>query len=148
MADINRDDIRRCLGLAVQILDDLPRWLRPASNMNDMRAILNGEDSGRDGQIIVQAVATALAWRSQQAITDVIGAGLSATAPEDRQRVYTAFARLDNRMQEFSALFKLVQLCDARTFAVYYNETCDRMARAHRKADGDPDDPADDDLDG
>ncbi len=52
MSDVNEEDIHRMLGLAVQILEDMPDWLQPRSNMKDMWAILAGGDTGRNGLII------------------------------------------------------------------------------------------------
>ena len=60
------EDARRMLGLAMQILEDLPEWLQPASNMADMRTILAGGNTGRDELIISEAVNTALAWRTHK----------------------------------------------------------------------------------
>jgi hypothetical protein len=45
------NDLRRALGLAVQILEDMPEWLRPHSNMEAMRSLLAGNSTGRDGFI-------------------------------------------------------------------------------------------------
>ena len=50
-------NVRRVLGLAIQILEDAPGNLRPLSNIDDMRDLLKGETTGRDGLIVTHAVA-------------------------------------------------------------------------------------------
>ena len=95
----------------------MPQWLQPASNMDDMRDLLAGKDAGRDGLIMVEAVVTALAWRTQQALTVVVDAEGHS-----------------NRMNELHGLFELVQRCrDAWTFTVMYAQVCDRIARAAKE---------------
>jgi hypothetical protein len=106
------NDMRRAVGLAVQILEDVPEWLRPESNMSDMRDLLAGETTGRDGPILVEAVAVALAHRTIEIVS-------GSKSP----------AAFSNRIDEFTALFRLVRRADARLFAVRYVEMCDRLAR-------------------
>ncbi len=118
MTDVNQEDVHRMLGLTVQILEDLPEWLQRRSNMDDMRAILAGDNTGRDGLIITQAVATALAYRTQHAMAHALAANE---------------AGINNRLQELRSRFQLVQCCDAWLFAISYNEACDRIARAGEK---------------
>ena len=110
------NDTRRAIGLAVQILEDMPEWLQPHSNMLDMRKLLDGETTGRDGSILIQSIATAIAYRTQQIIAG------NPTTP-DNHAVYA------NRMHEFTALFEIVQRIDAWTFAVQYMTICDTFAR-------------------
>jgi hypothetical protein len=45
----------------------------------DLRRLLVGEDTGHDGIIIVEAVATVLAWRTQHAISHPVGPASSAS---------------------------------------------------------------------
>jgi anthranilate phosphoribosyltransferase len=109
------DDIRRVLGLAIQILEDMPEHLQPHSNIEDIRKILAGEETGRGPLIIAQAIATALAFRTQQALT-VVADGIGHV----------------NRMNEFSALFGLVQRCDVTTLTMYFVGACDQIAMAEK----------------
>ena len=115
------EDARRMLGLAMQILEDLPEWLQPASNMADMRTILAGGYTGRDELIISEAVATALAWRTQQATAHPI---------VDNEPGF------NNRLHEWESLFGLIQLCDAQLCAISYNQACNRIALAGREPHG------------
>ncbi|MHC2839808.1 hypothetical protein [Bradyrhizobium diazoefficiens] len=83
------EDIRSALGLAEQILQELPDELRP-----NMRALLTGEASVHDGLIIAEAIATALAITNPP-YRDGDDRDLRADA-------YNA------RMSEFATLFELV----------------------------------------
>src|SRR5215471_13474564 len=89
--------LHRALGLAIQILEELPDDLRPRSNIEDMKALLAGQSTGRDGLIQTEAVATALAHLSQRAL------GVSPYL--DRDRVDNAVAGLNNRTHDFRAVF-------------------------------------------
>jgi hypothetical protein len=82
----------RALGIAVQILEELPDELRPDSNIADMREMLAGNSTGRDGLILTQAVATALAFRAVNAMN----------VRRDYSNPEHAVAGLTNRNQEFS----------------------------------------------
>jgi hypothetical protein len=111
------DDVRRALGLALQVLEEQPKWLQPKSNMSDMRKLLNGQDTGRDGLILTEAIAVALAMRTLHILAHPAGQdGLS------------------NRLDEFRSLFTVVQQCDPWTFAVQFVGACDRFARAEAEA--------------
>jgi hypothetical protein len=110
------NDIRRALGLAVQILEDMPEWLQPLSNMDDMRDLLARESTSRDGAILTEAAATALAWRTLEIVE---APPLEAANAEVHIR----------RVEEFKALFALVKRIDASHFALRYVEMCDRLAR-------------------
>jgi hypothetical protein len=107
-------DTHRMLGLAVQILEEMPEWLRPKINTKDIHAILAGEDTGRNGLIMTEVVANALVFRTQQVI-DQPAAINSAN------------------IQKLFVLFQLVQHCDAWNFAVKYIEVLDRFGRAKRE---------------
>lgn len=107
-------DVRRALGLAVQILEELPDHLRPKSNIEDMRGLLEGQSSGRDGVIVVEAIATALAWRTQQMIAN----------PPRFDDTELGVQVHNNRLSELTALFELVRQADARTFAIYFVQAC------------------------
>jgi hypothetical protein len=111
--------LRRALGLAIQRLEELPDDLRPRSNIDDMKALLAGQSTGRDGLIQTEAVATALAHLSQRA--------LSVSPYLDRDRVDNAVAGLNNRMHDFRALFDLAKRCDAETLAIKFVEACSRL---------------------
>jgi hypothetical protein len=105
------NDTRRALGLAVQILEDSPDWLQPKSNVDYMRKLLAGKSSGRDGPIIAEAVAVALAHRTVEIVegSNSIEAYIS-------------------RIHEFVALFALAQRVDAGLLAISYVEMCERIA--------------------
>jgi hypothetical protein len=111
--------LRRALGLAIQILEELPDDLRPRSNLDDMKAMLGGRSTGRDGLIQTEAVATALAHLSQRAL------GVSPYL--DRDRVDNAIAGLNNRMHDFRAIFDLAKRCDAGTLALKSVKACSRL---------------------
>jgi hypothetical protein len=104
-------DIHRMLGLAVQILEEMPEGLRPKINTKDIHAILAGEDTGRNGLIMTEAIANALVFRTQQVI--------------DQPAAINSV-----NIQKLFVLFQLVQHCDAWNFAVKYIEVLDRFGRA------------------
>jgi hypothetical protein len=110
--DEARNAVRRALGLAIQIIEDLPDWLQPKSDMADMRALLDGESTGRDSLILVTAIALALAFRARHAMT-------VKSSPEG----------FVNRLEDFRTLFTVVQMCDPWTFAIKFTEACDRFSR-------------------
>ena len=90
------DNVRRALGLAVQILQDMPEWLQPGSNMDDMRDLLAGQSSGRDGLIIAEALAITLCWRTIELVE----------APPTGAAQGEVHAR---RIKELMDLFELLQ---------------------------------------
>jgi hypothetical protein len=120
------DNIRRALGLAEQILQELPTRRRPDSNIQDMRGLLDGRSSGRDDYIICEAIATALAWRKQ----DVIANPPNFEAQVDQHR-HPAFAQAEqahssvgtkvfsDRIDELRAVFDLVRQANAESFASF-----------------------------
>jgi hypothetical protein len=109
------ENMRRALGIAYQVLQELPVQLRPESDIEDMQQILEGKgtgDTGRDGLLICTAVATALAWRTRQ-------------WPKFNPDLTT------ERMYELISLFEVVrQIPDTRFFAIAYCGACDRFANA------------------
>lgn len=117
----HQETMRRALGLAVQILEEMPEELRPVSNIADMRRMMNGESTGRDGPIQMEAIATALAFRTRTAHD--AGAFINGEG---------GFIGLQNRMNEFRDLFALIQLCDPWTLAVKYAEVCGRLGEWRR----------------
>jgi hypothetical protein len=104
-------DTHRMLGLAVQILEEMPEGLRPKINTKDIHAIMAREDTDRNGLIRTEAVANALAFRTQQVI--------------DHPAAINGV-----NIQKLFVLFQLVQHCDAWNFAVKYIEVLDRFGRA------------------
>jgi hypothetical protein len=121
MEQLVEEDLRRQLGLAIQILEELPDKFRPASNIADMREILAGEWDGPDVRVtvlLVQAVATALAFRTLTV--------LNATRHDSRDEPY--MGGLENRIAEFQTLFELVKLADAGVLASYYAAACSGLA--------------------
>lgn len=115
------NDMRRALGLAVQALEDMPNWLRPESNMDDMRGLLDGKSSGRDGIILAQAVAIALCHRTLAIIETPPS---TAANSEVHSR----------RFEEFRDLFAIAKRIDPFLFAVDYVGMCDRLARSRKEA--------------
>ena len=105
------DDLQRALGIAVQVLEDLPERLRPESNIEDMKALIAGETTDRAGLLLVQAVATALAFRVQSALDNPQQWNRENTI-EDTEPV-----GFNNRVQEFTALLELAKSSDARMLA-------------------------------
>jgi hypothetical protein len=133
MADLNQEALRQALGLAVSILEDLPAHLRPARNMEDMRQLLAGRTSDRGGIIVMEAVSTALAFRTFNAMTYPIEfhnkMGLHG---KDRQDLAARSDRLNSRTQEFGALFALLATFDPYAMGSYYLEACSRLAAIDR----------------
>jgi hypothetical protein len=110
----------RALAIAVQVLEELPDELRPDSNIDDMREMLAGKSTGRDWLILTQAVATALAFRAMNAMR----------VSRDYSNPEHALAGLNNRNQEFSALFELVGQCNAPLLSLYFDQACGNLATA------------------
>jgi hypothetical protein len=110
----------RALAIAVQVLEELPDELRPDSNIDDMREMLAGKSTGRDWLILTQAVATALAFRAMNAMR----------VRRDFSNPDHAVAGLNNRMQEFSALFELAMQCNAPLLGLYFDQACGNLAAA------------------
>lgn len=104
------NELRRALGLAVQLLADLPEWLRPESDMDDMRMLLAGGSTGRDGYIIAQALATALVYRTRT----------GWPCPE---------AAYGTRMAELTALLAATRHVDPQLLAISWHAACERQAR-------------------
>jgi hypothetical protein len=77
------EELRNALATAVQILKDLPEEFQPKSNIEDMEEILAGRSSGRDGYIMMEAVAIALAWHTHRAIQHPLNPAL-AENPADQ----------------------------------------------------------------
>jgi hypothetical protein len=113
------ENIRRALGLAVAILEDMPERLQPRSNMEDMRELLAGGSTGRDGLIAAQAIATALAFRTWNAMTT-----------KHDYESEAAWVGVDNLRKEFRGLFVVAAMVDPGTFAMWYTEACGRFAQA------------------
>jgi len=89
----------------------MPESLRPKINTKDILAILASEDTGRNGLIMTEVGANALAFRTQQVIDQpaTINSG---------------------NIQKLFVLFQRVQHYDAWNFAVKYIEVLDRFGRA------------------
>jgi len=124
MEQLAEEDLRRQLGLAIQILEELPEKFRPASNIADMREILAGEWDGPDARatvLLVQAVATALAFRTLTVLN-------APTRRDSRNEPY--MGGVENRIAEFQTLFELVKLADAGVLASYYAAACSGLTAA------------------
>ena len=113
------NDTRRVLGLAVQSLEDMAEWAKPRSNMADMRSLLAGKSSGRDSQIIVEAIAVALAHRT----VEIVNVPLNDTT-------------FRTRLDEFTALFDLLQRADTPLLALRYVAICDLLGRGRDDLEG------------
>jgi len=119
------EDIARALGLTLQILEELPEEWRPESNREDMRGLLGGQSSGRDGMIITEAVAMALAYRTQRMIANPV-----YIKSDDKDEQERWIKIINNRVQEVAELFGLVGRIDTYTLAHYYQEACIRLGSA------------------
>jgi hypothetical protein len=119
------ETLRKALFLAVPILEKMPDTYRPDSNIEDMREILAGRSTGRDGLIIMQALAMALAYRTSTACNEPMkfadGDDFISEAPA-----------LNRRLHEFSDLFAAVAKADPWSFAVYFSQACDQIAAARQ----------------
>jgi hypothetical protein len=125
--DDQPETLRRALGLAAQILEELPDHLRPRSNIEDMRRILDRVSTGRDSYIIAQAIATALAFRALNANS------LPFDFESDSER---AIARLDGRMQDFRTLFEAAKHCNAGLLAFHFAQALANL-RSHAEDEAD-----------
>jgi hypothetical protein len=121
------ETLLRALGLAVQILEELPDHLRPESNIADIQRILSGESSGGDGFIIAQAIATAIAFRALGAN----GSPLDFSDPERATaRLNDRMQEFRSRMQEFSTLFEAAARCDAWTLAIHFAPALENLRQS------------------
>lgn len=102
----------------MQILEELPDKSRAGSNLVEMRGLLAGKASRNQGLIVFEAIATALAWRTQQAIAEP----LDFESPE--------LDHLIGRIGEFEQLHEALGLPYATTFAPHYVEACHRLGRS------------------
>lgn len=117
---MTNEDTCRILSLALRILEQYPEWLRPESDMRDMRRILAGKDSGRDGLIIAEAAATVLV--------------IYAAHPLEGVNKDEWIARdFNTRMHDLSAAFELLQRLSTRNVAVSYLGACTRLYHANHK---------------
>jgi hypothetical protein len=120
------ENVRSALGLALQILEKLPEKQRPESNMDDMRGLLAGQSSGRDGLIVSEAIALALAYQTQRAIIDPPLLGWIEDGDDRELRTKI----VNTRMREIAILFELVRQIDARSFPSDYMQACMRVGAA------------------
>jgi hypothetical protein len=97
------DTVRRALGLAVQIIEEMPEKHQQYSNMNDMRHLLTGGSTGRDDYIILQALTLALALRAS-----TVPPSKSFADIEEMERACVGF---NNRLSEFGDLFSAPFRC-------------------------------------
>jgi len=70
-----KEIVRKALGLALQVLDDMPADIRPASDIAGIREIIAGRSAGsdeRDTFLVAQGVAVALAWQTHRAMSEPI----------------------------------------------------------------------------
>jgi len=126
MADTQNTDprhtLQRILGLAVQILEDLPDNHQPKSDMADMRRIMAGEDTGRDGMIQHEAVAVVLAWMTKRALAK------DFFWDESKGSTEAKMVGFQNQLREFTELFQLIERCSPEMLALAYNTACARIS--------------------
>jgi hypothetical protein len=53
---INDPAVRAVLTRAAAVIDSLPVWQQEVSNREDMLALLDGENTGRNDHIVLQAI--------------------------------------------------------------------------------------------
>jgi hypothetical protein len=53
---INDPAVRAVLTRAAAVIDSLPEWQQEVSNRADMLALLDGENTGRNDYIVLQAI--------------------------------------------------------------------------------------------
>ena len=78
------------------------------------------ESSGRDGVIVAEAIAIALAWRTREVLE---------SKPHGASNADVHIRRID----EFRDMFTLAQRINAYHFALSYLEMCDRLARSRQE---------------
>jgi hypothetical protein len=118
-AESDSNTMRCALALAIQILEELPDYLHPDSNIEDMRDLLAGVTTERDGFVVAEAVATALAFRAFTATT---------TKTTDDADAMTAASA--SRELEFAALFMLARHVSLTRLAFLFEQACRRIADA------------------
>lgn len=82
-----------------------------------MYDLLAGETTGREGPIMVEALATALAFRAFTAMT--------AKTHDDAD---TMVAALSNRGREFASLFALARHANPELLGMLFTQACRRIA--------------------
>jgi hypothetical protein len=124
------ENVRRVLGLAAQILEDLPEEHRRPDAIEGMRAMLAGRFTGRNEPIIHQAIAMVLVWRTQEIIANP--PNYEREGPDypivEEKLLKTVGARVSiGRIKELQALFELIHQADAGSLAGYFVAACDWM---------------------
>jgi hypothetical protein len=122
---VMNEELRNALATAVQILKDLPEEFQPTSNIEDMEEILAGRSSGRDGYIMTEAVATALAWHTYRAIRHPLNPAL-AESPADQD---TCVSLYNVRISEFADLLTAALLLGPKSIGALLVGACGRIAR-------------------
>jgi hypothetical protein len=115
------ETVLRALGLAIQIIEEMPEQHRQNSNMDDMRDILGGGSTGRDGYLIVQALTLALAWRASTVPPSKTFA--------DMEEAESALVGLKNRWREFKDLFAALANADPNTAGLLFDQACQQVNR-------------------
>ncbi len=109
---------RLALTLTLKILEELPDRIRSSSNIRSIRGLLGDQPSKYDKAVLLESVAIALAYRTQQ----IIGKRLTFDGPKFDRKIFTG------RLSELAALFDLVRELNAMTFAFHYAEACARVS--------------------
>jgi hypothetical protein len=113
------ETVLRALGLAIQIIDEMPEHHRQHSNMDDMRVILGGGSTGRDDYLIVQALTLALAWRA-------------STVPPSKnsaEEAESALVGFKNRWREFEDLFAALAKANSNMVGLLFGRACQQVNR-------------------
>jgi hypothetical protein len=115
------ETVLRALGLAIQIIEEMPEQHRQSSDMHDMRLILEGGSTARDDYLIVQALTLALAWRA------------STVPPSknfaDMEEADSAVVGVKNRWREFEELFAALAKANPNTVGFLFDQACQQVNR-------------------
>ena len=117
---MDKEATRSAVGLAITILEDLPEDYRPVSNIEHMRGILNGETSGRDEYVLIEALSTVLAFRAATAMSATV-------CPDSSEARAASVVGMSNRMNEFTALFESLAHYSPSTVAYCFEHACNRL---------------------
>lgn len=112
--------VRQALGLAVQILGDMPAESRPVSNIPGMRWSLAGGSSGspdRDSPLVAQGVVVALAWQTCRALSEPI--------PLESE---SSTVKFNSRANDFAELLSVIPELGVELMGALFARACDHIA--------------------
>jgi hypothetical protein len=116
--------VKSALGIAIAVLEELSDPLRPNSNIDDMKTILNVRTTGsvgRDNLIVAHAVAAGLAMRAIHAIDHPIDLSKDM-----------AGTVLTSRVSDFMSLFAAAADCAPGDLAIKFAEVPVQISKAAR----------------